>query len=453
MGSEQRVFSRQRVKTTDIFGILMLLGAAALIVGINFLVHISQGDDAVNIVLMKGHGWINWVNMRYMTWSGRISSEAVGYIGLHLGNWFYWLTNPFFIFLAGYSCARIVTPKPSARQIAFVLMVFGIMNVKTQTSTMFWISGSYGYIMPAAFGFYAMITFADCFFRNQNRIKPVRFVLTALSAIMATLGNETVSLVVTTFVLLCVGYKFVKKERISAYFWILAVIFVTTTVILFRAPGSALRWQTELRWFPGFDKLTLGAHAKISMTFLFDTIVNQQALLLLIVASIPFFYHNRYTGIYKVLLYFYAVLYSAFISTKLITGTYREMCDFSYYRNNYYAAISLHHLVQYIFWSLFFICLILLVSRVSEHPWFETLCFLAAGASLIVITFSPTIYASGSRVLFVCSLMFILIAAHFAIPSPLLKNNLFLCGFAVLSLFNVFSYMLLWIVKGYSPIL
>lgn len=460
MEEKQTSLSASREKSRDLTGLLLFLAVVLAMIGINAMVHISAGDDAVNLEAMKHYGWLSWVKMRYLTWSGRISNEMIGYIGLNLGNWFFWLTNPLFVLLAGYSCARLVAVRPTFRQIAFALMAFSLMNVRTQTSSLFWISGSYGYIMPAAFGLFTLIPFADCFFRDQNRINLTHFIIFTLAAVMATLGNEPLSLVITAFALLCLFYKLLKREKVSPYLWILAIICVAGTFVILHSPGSTVRWHTELRWFPGFDKLTMGAHAKISVQFVFDSLVNQNALLLLVVTAVPFLYADRYRRGYRIILYLYTVMWSAFLATKLLTGIhqtciydFRDLYDFSYYRSNYYAALTFAHVMPYILWSAFAVCLILLVTHISEHPWFDALCFLATAATLLVITVSPTIYASGSRVLFIGSLILAFVIVRFTTLSRQLQNNLFLCTFAVLSGCNVASYAIEWLIKGYSVIL
>lgn len=107
----------------------------------------------------------------------------------------------------------------------------------------------------------------------------------------------------------------------------------------------------------------------------------------------------------------------------------------------------------YLFWGLYSFMLIYLLLKSTNRKIFVLFCLLAVIASLVVMFFSPTIYASRNRVLTVPAILLGIIIIGRIKEHELVSRPLYLCVFAAFPIINLAHMLYIWITKGFTPFL
>lgn len=454
------IYEKMREKRL-VFPAVFLLCILAAFYGMHLFVKMTpKSDELWYASQLKDYTLPGFLHYRYIHWTGRIMAEAMIFISLHFGFVVYKLLNPLMIMLAGYSIARLFDIKTDLRVMLFAVLSFGLCGFKILTSTVFWFAGTYNYTVPIAFGLFCMIPFADAFFRGKAQVHPARFALCVIGAIVCSLANEQATMVMVAASLVAILVKLFRKEKVSPLLIILSVLFMIGLAVNVKSPGDIHRWNMEIkRFFPDFETLTIGQHIKYSVNWFFFEIVSQFKAFLIVFSCVPLLFRDRYRGRDKKLLPVFGLI-SIFAVFSVFLNGYRPLNDFSFFFQHVtWNFMTLRHTLQlrlillYLFWTVFLALLVYFVCRASEKPLFTLLCFLACFCSMAVMFFSPTIVASGCRVLLVGSICMIVALTGLVKQTKLLKSNTFLMFFGVILAVNLLYILDLWAQSGYSVIL
>ncbi|GGD04622.1 hypothetical protein [Enterococcus wangshanyuanii] len=149
------------------------------------------------------------------------------------------------------------------------------------------------------------------------------------------------------------------------------------------------------------------SHVRVGMNFLFTGIYNNtfSILLLLILLAILLLKMNKQLYIMIGLL---IGLLSLMYLLPNFSGTFIQIYTLEVRRFFTLHGFSLA-IKNYLIFSIFFGILGILVYRASSYKLFSLLCMLAAVLSLVMLWFSPTLFASGNRVFACANILFIII--------------------------------------------
>ncbi len=100
--------------------------------------------------------------------------------------------------------------------------------------------------------------------------------------------------------------------------------------------------------------------------------------------------------------------------------------------------------IPYLFWTIFILLLFYLILSVSNHKIFHALCFAASICTMVIMFFSPTIYASGPRTLVVGSVLLIIIGVTLIQEYKLIGNKLSVIIFCCLPFLNFLQLYIIW---------
>ncbi|WP_149095630.1 DUF6056 family protein [Paenibacillus terrae] len=442
-----------------------------LVYGLHFVISAAPGDDTWFMDISQKYSFIDYLFWRYSTWSGRIYAEANLYIFLDGKIWIWRLVNSMILVATSYLLVRIVQKKVTLFNVLVAFLAMGFCSKSVLSSSFFWITGSINYLWPICFALIAVLPYADIVFRNES-VKLRILVTSSLFGFLAACSNEQVALCLICFSLLShltLTFKRVKNVRLA----IPSVMFGLGAAILFIAPGSQLRFVAEVnRWFPGFDSLPLKDHIYIGSIWMFEKLFIELKgiIILLSLISIVSIYKSsrvelkddhiiRYSFIEKFLLidFAFVVVLHLIGPDDSIFFSFDKIKSFSFHQSLllfWDSPLSFWFaLVPYVFWSIYAFCLAYVLFKLSPNKAFTFFCLTAALFSMIVMFFSPTIYASGSRVLSVSAVLFIIVTIHLLNKNNIINTKLGLCLFGVLPIYNLISLFCGWIVNGYSPIL
>ena len=426
------------------------------------IIKLAPGDDLVFIESMKNYTLHDYVIYRYGVWTGRFIAEANFFI--FLNNFFLWkVANTLFLILLSYLTVRILKSKVYFYETLICLFMFGYMSQGVLGSGFFWVTGSMVYLWPLCFGMIAILPYADFVLRNVAKFSKWKIALSAFFGLMAAASNEQVALCLCVFILIAYASSF-KKKMYFGSLWIPGLVIFIISAISFMAPGNSARWVAEIgKWYPGYDLLSTKEHIYVGMMWLYQKLFQEMKGLIYILSLIPVIVIFRMSRDYiKPLEKVFVLLFSIVISFNVFRVREDLLYNFDTLKNFHLFSSLIHFwnapsefwvaLFPYVFWTVYFIILSCLMIKYSTFKKLTLLCILAALCSMVVMFFSPTIFASGNRVLTATAVIFILIAMHIAVKHGLLKNRLLYTIIISVGVLNFLILLATWLIKGFYVI-
>lgn len=431
----------------------------------HFIVIKFPGDDFDVSNASQHYNLYQWLVMRYFKWSGRLFPDGTSLILIPDKVWLWRILNPLFFIILAYGFVRIW--KKNVRIIEFLTALFMLGYIKDNvlSSGFFWITGSMYYLWAVSLGLFAMIPYADQVFRKET-INTFTFIMCLPFGFLASISNEQASLCMTCFAILSHIVLFRQKIKTDKRLILLTLAIIIGTCILIFAPGSRIRYVQEVaRWYPGFDHLTLKEHFYIGTIWGFEKLFNDMkyfGYILSIILVIPYFKNRdlRKNPVFRVFFLVLCMMLLIDISgfdLKLFYN-FEEIRHFRFSRFMFSGSqlVSRNFMLAvfpYLFWGLYSFMLIYLLLKSTNRKIFVLFCLLAVIASLVVMFFSPTIYASRNRVLTVPAILLGIIIIGRIKEHELVSRPLYLCVFAAFPIINLAHMLYIWITKGFTPFL
>lgn len=362
-----------------------------------------MSDDAwFSAKALTEKSYIDFLKQRYYTWSSRTPIE---FVLLNIINRFeLWkaLNSLFFGVLIASSSTPI--SKSIKQTISVTIALLAIMYFIPSDSTKYgalWMTGSINYLWPmslCALGWFSIYCLS-----NGIGNKPAHYALIFMSFILSSF-NEQVAVVnilgcfITTF-FIYKNKEYLTGALIAAFATIIVLLFIAT------APGNEVRLvQEATNRFPDFlhfnmiEKFILGAN------LYFDQMIYLALVIyIILVCSIAILDDKKYIPLYAgLIISIIAVHFLLKSNTSEIAGNNNslELDSASIY--------SLHSLLRFAFISLcsLFLLLRMLVLSFKSRINFATIpMFICSAASTAMLGMSPTVYASGQRVLYLSLVM------------------------------------------------
>lgn len=389
------------------------------------MVKLQNNDDLDFKIATNKYTFFYFVyNVEYLKWSGRIAANGLLYFASKIGIWSYRLISPLSILLTSYSISRIFTKNFNFRYFILSVFSFGFIRHRVLGESVFWFTGAFNYLIPVSLGLYALIPYIDYFFWNKKERKLFQIISAIIAGFIAVLGNEQFSLIMFVFIII---FHLIKRKNIPKFFYFLSTSILIELIISLISPGDRLRWYSELHWLPGFDRMSLIAHILLGSSWIFNSLLNQFIVIFLILSAIPLIFTKLFKKKLKIIYFLYLIQLIFLIISKLFS-------------------IKIHPNIQLLLLLTYFSGLFTLIIYCSSRRIFDLLCLLAGLGSLFVMWFSPTIFASSDRVMYVTSLLWIIVVLDFIYQYKLIDNNKFI--FIVFLLF-ISTFLL----PVYKPIL
>jgi hypothetical protein len=328
---------------------------------------------------------------------------------------------------------NISVPASVASTFALLLMI----PPRILAEAGWWVSGSFNYLWPAALAAYGCILFFD----RRERSALTRSSMIAASALAAY--NEQVGFVLLCLLTPLLVYRLAER---TCNRWEIAqvVLIAANWVIAVTAPGLAHRYQAEQAvWFANFESVGIFEKANIGLGLIKEGVVDTSNVLIAILTAIAagaisVIPATRFTKIGLLSgLTFIGMNYilpisvpsdssiMAFYAVKSIGGVNAAS------RMAYFAmALSLFAIS----------CLVMAIARMFSRSRTESVfvlwAMLVGLASIAALGWSPTAYASGNRILFVCAIIFLTVTCRAVVLARAqFGETTFKCGaFAVVAI-------------------
>jgi hypothetical protein len=429
-----------------------------------YLIHyaVFYVADDIWFAAVQNTPYIEWITSRYYGWSGRLFADSTLYFLMYNKAWIWRLLNPFLFMALAFGITRIIKKDFTLREFLIALFTLGFLSQPVLSSAFFWITGSINYLWPIALGLFAMIPYADRIFRRELALTKTRFIITIISAFLASIGNEQVALCMCAFAVVSHVSLIFRQEKQDRRLLILTVVILSGASILLFAPGNRVRWAAESKqWYPGFELLTFKQHLHVGFMWMFDKLFTMMKNLIYVLAFVTLFAANKDAELrkrwyFKLLAVFTCLGFFSSLAIGQDVGWLYNFNSLKSYSLGGFLHLSginkgmLLALVPYLFWTSFCLLLAYLVIKKGENKVFLTLCLLATLSALVVLFFSPTIFASGDRVLAVSSVLLSILVVYTILKNNLLQGYLAFILFAGLPVANFVIFFSNWFLKGYS---
>ncbi|WP_027081184.1 DUF6056 family protein [Luteimonas mephitis] len=375
--------------------------------------HGLVADDAWFARALDHQSLTGFLVSRYVQWSGRIPVEAALVLVIN-HPWAWRMINAAMLLLFCHSAGRLAlasTGKPAAVTTSLAFALLMLVSPHLLYTAAWWMTGSVNYLWTAALGLYGMLAFVE----PRDRGPFARFL--CLLASGAAMYNEQVAMALLPAAFLLLG-ALVMQHRWRRWDVAQVAFMAANALVVFTAPGSHRRYLDEqaLR-FPDFESLGIADKLAMGFGLVSESVTDPQNLLVaaLVVMALVLVVRAPVGKVSKsTMLVVLGVLLLGHVAHALGMGEAGSHGLHALQRLDG-AAASSARAYALAAWSAFSVaCVVMAVVVASWHAlreWKAVLATLLLGlASLGAMGFSPTVYASGGRIHFVCQAALLLAA-------------------------------------------
>ncbi len=368
---------------------------------VHIFIKLSKGDDVYFQSALRDYSLVDWTVFRYNNWTSRNLVEIV--LVIIVGHQNVWrFLNVAMMVLGAISISKIFSNKKSKITNWVICVLFLCLPISTHNSAG-WITTTVNYSWVLCLGLFVMIPIKKIIYKEK--ISWYEYIFYFLAMIYATnLEQMCFILLVEYFVFTCYVYYLDRKLN-----WFLlsgVIINFASLIFIFTCPGNANRNASEIvTWFPDYGDLSL--FRKIEMGYsstLFEFImrVNWIFLFFAVVLFICVFLKqkNMFYRVISLIPVLCNFIFSFFV--KLFGNYFPGLLEIKHSLTQYGTGLSLDPATWIPDILLSLVCISILVSvyvifENKKMSIFTIFILLLGFASRMMMSFSPTIWASGTR--------------------------------------------------------
>lgn len=433
-------------------------------------IHYSDGDDAFFAEVTSTRSYFEYLKYRYETWTGRMGGESLVYLVFRLGGiWFWRIVNSLMVVALPllllnlsaitrgfclFNCCCKGNPSQNHlcnwEIIRLLLVVFSgylLMDVMTFGHSAVWVNGSIFYTWCIVCGLLSVLPAVKYFY--GLRFEKWEFAYAIPLGVVAAMSIEQIGAVLFAFVVAVLFGGLLQKKKLNAWLLLQAIAILASMLVLFLAPGNDLRTAISYEeWVPPeFIRLSVGEHLFLTYQWLISSFANEGRLFFLCIWFLGSLLLLQDKNASKRLIWIVpAVIFSVVALLPFVTVCVLSNVGLAYIDPAVklevlpsWEAMSFANVAALATWTLATVFTIPFLWKVSKSSM-VLLVFAAAIASECVMYFSPTIYASGERVYYMTSLLFIFIMIQFLLKLKSEKmKNLFTVVIVVLGMLNLLT--------------
>ncbi|SBT16999.1 hypothetical protein MGA5115_01087 [Marinomonas gallaica] len=354
---------------------------------------LSWGDDAYFSEVANTRNLFAWWWERYLQWSGRIAIDLL-MVGTITLKWFWHLLVPLTILLLSYSMLKLTKWQISAAKILLVLIMLALAPVEVMAESFYWVTGFYNYLLPSAL---ALFCFTEL---TAPRVVMWRRVLATLSVLIFAYQEQVT-------ILFCLAVCLSLYQQRTSFKWFILALTLANSTLLFLAPGNASRTLGSIfMYFPNYQDFGLLEKVLLGVDKLYNVFVKSDnwplCIFMVVLLAISVFKPSRswgekisamVVGLY-IICFFLQYQSGANLNESLMGFSYQGGIDAELIPSGRtYAGYLLMMWVM----SAVLTLMLGLMAEVKESK-FALLALVFGVMSVVMLGFSPTVYASNFRV-------------------------------------------------------
>lgn len=384
------------------FNYLIAIIAAIALAGISSSLKLQDfADDLVFSHALDHTSLYDFMVGSYASWSGRFTLNAlmVGTINHHS----VWKIGiPLSIAILCMSASRIITGKFDIKIAALAVFTYLILPKEILANGSWWVTGFYNYLLPAA-----AMTYSLSVFMKRGSVGWGEGLLSILCLLISCFSEQTSIVTAVSALLLVIFCREFRRGFSYTYIFVTAIL----SWLMFSAPGNFHRLQEETwRWMPGFESENLVTKLIYGYDRVHQAMVMPDSIVFCLLCVFCIVLILRVEGRTKTG-NFFALVLMAHVALILLIRLGLVHPNESFYNPEYLNPqrwISFSRYLSYIFTSFVIVgtCYALAVSSLKDKDYIKPLVMVSLGfATIIMVGFSPTVYASGMRVLYLWAVM------------------------------------------------
>ena len=366
----------------------VILFLAILVIHIKFEIMNDDLNHYVNVSLDSTY-W-NYIVTRYNGWSSRILVELLTVFLLKCPFIVYKILDSFVFTTVAISLSKIFNKqKNDFLNYLICGLVFAFpFSIMASAG---WTATTVGYLWTFATGLICFIPISNMLYDKEKTISKKFIPLYLLLFIFAT-DSEQFLLIAGFLITLLIFYKrIIKKEKINSYVYALFILSVIKGIFILLCPGNEARKLSEIKtYFPTFNELSIFNKFSMGINFTIRSLYKHPIVIYLVVSSLCLLTYFKKVKKYKIISTLMSIFILIFVAViNLLTIVKKVESPFEIVNAN-----ILITLFSVMLLTMFFI--LIYINKASLKIW--TIITLLAGIiSQLAISFTPTIYASGSR--------------------------------------------------------
>ncbi|MDB5162042.1 MAG: hypothetical protein JWM52_550 [Candidatus Saccharibacteria bacterium] len=408
--------SRHNLRLLVIFGIGVVLFFVLLLITDR---RPNSDDIALQSEILPFPHLFDWLNFRYHTWSGRLIPDTFMYIFTQAPIIFWKLTSLLFyiLFTAMIFSYYVLfshkrTPVKDYTMLAGAILLPFLMDIGAYVDGTLWITGAMNYFWITAIALVAFFPVAYLVVHNKIPHWAIS-VVGIIASIIAAVSQEQLGLVLAVLVTILTVYYCVHTRRSLSkkhvlYLTAFTLVLVVAVLVNVLAPGNELRIQAEtLARLPTFNSVPLLERFDYSLRWLLDRLINHASFFLSVISAILALLFVAKRNKTK-LDYVYTSILAVSSFALFMKGSEIISYWFNFYPTWQHEILPVASYLMLIPWIIVIFIVAtapLILAPKKRFYLFVALIIWAAFASLALITLSPTMYASGLRVVYVPSML------------------------------------------------
>ncbi len=406
-----------------------------IIIAVSFVLNLtlqSSGDDFIFQKGIERYGNIaGWLSFYANNWSGRLIPHGILVCLLNLPGAVFTVLNSTALALLPHMLARCLFDGDAGRNAKFKLALFVLLIIAIPDSVwayaVFWKCASVLYLWGTIAALAAMRPFI-LQYRSGDAVKPQVYVAAVFGAVYVS-GFEQMAAFLAVFMIITVLWNGLKLKRKTGV--CLAITAVTLSLTLFFAgmPGNRVRLFAEtVQRMPNYDMYSVWDKIFMGIEYLLTCIQKHCVYLFCALGFIvtAYLYKTAERGRKPILLAGggVSVYYSLALICRWTQGKTRntipvlnKLFTFAEFDSVFFEYNIKRLLPTLVGFAAFCTLglLLIAVSSSSDGDIIKPLLYFGGGCTVIIMGFSPSIFASGDRTLF--------IFAVFLISATLMAGN------------------------------
>lgn len=390
----------------------VFLGVGMLI--IHLLIPIPTGDDIHFSSVPKGILDFTYFKSRYINWSSRILIDFLIVIFLHLPYIIWRVINTVVFVFLGVSISNLFVRKNKLILnwfIVFLLLIYPFREI----SDAGWVTTTMVYLWPLTSGLYAMTIIRKLLM--NLKVSKYKYILASASLVYST-NFEILSGIFLIIFSILVVYQIIKR-KINWYIFSCFILSTCSTLFSIASPGTIQRRNAEVRWFVDFDKISLIDKLEIGLSSTFSHYIYEFSLLFLILCILIFIsirinYEDLFIRFFSAIPLLMTLIWGALLNflslfIPILSLLDPEITKYGFITLYNFSDISSYIVLIFLYLAAFLIPLMIFL--VLGNTWKSVLSIgiiLLGFISRIVLSVSPTIWASGKRTFFFLSVSIII---------------------------------------------
>ena len=365
-------------------------------------------DDLRFLAAPDQYGGIwNWFVYYYQNWSGRVL-HLVFVLIARMPIWVFRILNALFLtgltFCLEQLAACFITTDRKISELPALMLAAGALAVCTSSlfNTVLWGCSTVLYLWGLTLCFFTV--WVICLALQGHNVPPALWFASALSACFAAYAEQPAATLLGYLLVLLAAFLLTRR-RIPRPFWVVLVLAVLNSAVNLAAPGNGVRSfaETISRW-PDYGSYDLWQKLSLGLTYGLDALTGPLARYVFILAgllTLRLLLCRRWLpALMGALCAGYWMLASARDFVPAVEALFVFLPGNNLYTDSP-SAFSLTWLALF-FW--FLLCGVLLADG-DTFDWGAGVTGLAVLANLVIMGFSPSLYASLERPFYVSNIL------------------------------------------------